>query len=643
MSPPPPTPDGHLETKDETDVTDVSTEQTQAELTYPRPQLVRDRWQDLCGEWDFAFDDDDLGLAEGWMSGGGAFDRRITVPYPPESKLSGVHDTTPRPVVWYRLRVALDRPTEGERLLLHLGAVDHSARVWLNGDLLGRHEGGHTPFSFDVTESLVEGEQVLVVRAEDHADDVTQPRGKQDWLEEPHGIWYHRTTGIWQPVWTEVVPQVRVDALHWTPDVVGARVRVEATLSRVPATGGRVRVRLRLGEELLAEQEVRLLDRHVAFDVALPAARHGQYRGRLLWSPSNPNLVDAVVEVVEDGRTVDTVRSYFGFRSVGVEDGRFVLNGQPCFLRLALEQGYWPESHLAAPSAEALKREVELVKELGFNGIRIHQKVEDPRFLAWCDRLGLLVWGEMPSAFEFAPRAIERVTREWLEVVRRDRSHPCVVTWVPLNESWGVWDIGEVEEQRHYATALYHLTKALDGTRPVISNDGWEHTDSDIWGVHDYAAHGASLAARYDGPDAVRRVLSDRRPGRKRVVLGDPVDRGQPVVLTEFGGLSYTPSEGEKWFGYATVGSVEEFEDRLRELVSAVLDSSELAGFCYTQLTDTEQESNGLLTEDRRPKLPVEVIREILTRPARAIPPEEIDASRRAAARASLDMMPPVE
>jgi len=609
----------------------VSTHPMQDELTYPRPQLVRDRWQDLCGQWDFAFDDDDLGLREGWSTGAASFDRRITVPYPPESRLSGVHDTAPHAVVWYRLRVALDRPTQGERLLLHFGAVDHSATVWLNGDLLGSHEGGHTPFSFDITESLAEGEQVLVVRAEDHADDVTQPRGKQDWLEEPHGIWYHRTTGIWQPVWTEVVPQAWVDELHWTPDVVGARVRVEATLSRLPATGGSLRVRLSLGEELLAEQEVRLLDRHATFDVALPAARHGQHLDRLLWSPSNPNLVDAVVELVEDGRAVDTVRSYFGFRSVGVEDGRFLLNGQPCFLRLALEQGYWPESHLAAPSAEALRREAELVKELGFNGIRIHQKVEDPRFLAWCDRLGLLVWGEMPSAFEFAPRAVERVTREWLEVVRRDRSHPCVVTWVPLNESWGVWDIGEVAEQRHDATALYHLTKALDGTRPVISNDGWEHTESDIWGVHDYAAHGASLAARYDGRESVRRVLSDRRPGPRRVVLGDPVDRGQPVVLTEFGGLSHAPSEGEKWFGYATVGSAEELEDRLRELVRAILDSSELAGFCYTQLTDTEQERNGLLTDDRRPKLPTEVIRGILTRPSRAIPPEEVDASRRSA------------
>jgi len=609
----------------------MSTDPTHADIAYPRPQLVRDRWQDLCGEWEFAYDDDEIGLAEGWMGTRKPFDRRITVPFPPESKLSGIADPSPHDVVWYRRSVDLERPGPGERLVLHFGAVDHAAQVWLNGAQLGGHEGGHTPFSFDVTEALAEGEQVIVVRAEDRAQDVTQPRGKQDWLEEPHGIWYHRTTGIWQPVWAEVVPRTHVSELHWTPDVATARVRVETTLSAAPEGTSRLRVRLTLAEELLAEHTVRVQGRHHEFDVAIPAARHGQYQERLLWSPNSPTLITAVVELLVDDEVVDTVESYFGLRSVGIEDGRFLLNGQPCFLRLALEQGYWPESHLAAPSAQALRREVELVKMLGFNGVRIHQKVEDPRFLAWCDRLGLLVWDEMPSAFEFAPRAVERLTREWLEVVRRDRSHPSVVTWVPLNESWGVWHIAEVEEQQHYATALYHLTKALDGTRPVISNDGWEHTESDIWGVHDYAAHGKSLARRYDGAEAVGRVLRDRRPGPRRVVLGGPVDRGQPVVLTEFGGLSYTPSVGEKWFGYATVGSAEELSDRLRGLVGAVLDNPELAGFCYTQLTDTEQERNGLLTEDREPKLPVEVVHEILTRPARAIPPEEIDANRRAA------------
>lgn len=605
---------------------------------YPRPQLVRPHWQDLCGEWGFAFDDGDAGRGAGWATASEPFDRTITAPYPYESELSGIGDPSPRPVVWYRREVELAPPGPGRRVLLHFGAVDHAAQVWVNGVHVGGHEGGHTPFSFDVTDALVPGEtQLVVVRAEDHADDVTQPRGKQDWLDEPHGIFYKRTTGIWQPVWAEAVPDLHVDELHWTPDVAGAAVTCEVALSRRPDRPVRLRVRLCLGEEELAEHTVRIRDARSRFDVSIPAARHDMHHGRLLWSPERPTLVDADVEVLDEGGAAfDRVASYFGFRSVGVADGRFLLNGQPRFLRLALEQGYWPRSHLAAPGPEALRREAELIKELGFDGVRIHQKVEDPRFLAWCDRIGLLVWDEMPSAFEFAPRAVERVVREWMEVVRRDRSHPCVVTWVPMNESWGVWHLAEVAEQRHHATALYHLTKALDGSRPVISNDGWEHTESDIWGVHDYAPHGESLRGRYDGPAAVDRVLGDRRPGRKKVVLADPVDRGgKPVVLTEFGGLSYAPAAGEKWFGYGTVGSAEELADRLRGLVDAVLDNPELAGFCYTQLTDTEQERNGLLTEDREPKLPVAVVREILTRPSRAVPPEEVDANRRRAATAS--------
>jgi beta-galactosidase/beta-glucuronidase len=611
---------------------DHVTERTNPERVHPRPQLVREDWADLCGQWMFAYDDDDRGVGEAWFSGGEPWDRTITVPFPPESKLSGVHDTTSRTIVWYRRTLEVP-PLDGDRLVLHFGAVDYSARVWVDGTLVGEHEGGHTPFSFDVTDALVRGtEHVVVVRAEDRVDDVTQPRGKQDWLPEPHAIWYHRTTGIWQPVWTERVPATHLTQVHWTPDVAAASVRLEADLSALPEEAHHLRVRLRFGDELLAEQTALLTGRHGRFDVAVPALRHGQYQARLMWSPEAPHLVDAELEVLDaSGRAVDTVRSYFGIRSVRIEDGRFVLNGHPYFLRLALNQGYWPESHLAAPSEDALRREVELAKALGFNGVRIHQKVEDPRFLYWCDRLGLLVWDEMPSAYEFAPAAVERVVREWMEVVRRDRSHPSVVAWVPLNESWGVWHISEDEQQQHHATALYHLTHALDATRPVISNDGWEHTESDIWGVHDYSAFGDSLRRRYADSEAVDRALSDRRPGRRRVVLGDRVDRGQPVVLTEFGGLSFVPEAGQNWFGYATVSSPEELEERLRDLVGAVLDNPELAGFCYTQLADTEQERNGLLTQEREPKLPTETVRQILCRPAAAVPSELIDANRRVA------------
>lgn len=612
------------------------------ETVHPRPQLVRGGWQDLCGQWGFAFDDADRGLCGGWATDPEPFDATITVPYPPESKLSGIGDRGFRPVVWYRRTVRVEGLADSERVLLHFGAVDYAASVWVNGALVGAHEGGHTPFTLDITEVLAAGgEQVVVVRAEDRPEDVAKPRGKQDWLLEPHGIWYHRTTGIWQPVWLERVGAHHLTSVHWTPDVASARVTVQTSLSSLPEGACTIAVRLRLGEEVLAEQTIAVTRTDMVWDVAVPAARHGQHLGRLLWSPENPTLVDATLVVTDaTGKILDEVRSYFGFRSAAVGDGRFLLNGQAYFLRLVLEQGYWPDSHLAAPSGEALRREAELVKEMGFNGVRIHQKVEDPRFLYWCDRIGLLVWDEMPSAYEFSPLAIERVVREWTEVVRRDRSHPCVVTWVPLNESWGVPHMEEVAAQRNYATALYYLTRALDPTRPVISNDGWEHTESDIWGVHDYASHGDSLRERYRDAEAIRRMLRDRRPGRARVLLGEPEDRGQPVVLTEFGGLSFAPAAGERWFGYATVDSQEEYEERLEDLVGAVLENPELAGFCYTQLTDTEQERNGLLTEDREPKIPMVRLREILTRPASAVPTEQTEASRHTARRRTQSPQP---
>jgi hypothetical protein len=607
------------------------------DVVHPRPQLARERWEDLCGPWQFRFDDADDGVADRWYGADIVFDREIVVPFPPESRSSGIADTGFHPVVWYRRAFTAPEVPRGERLLIHFGAVDYRADVWVDGQYVGGHEGGHTPFTVDVTASLRRDgdEHVVVVRAEDRPQDVAQPRGKQDWRPEPHSVWYDRTTGIWQPVWLERVPDLHITELHWVPDVPGASVGVEVRLSRVPDRPVTVRVRLRLGEEPLAEQTVQVADDALHHTIAVPAARNTQDLSRLSWSPQSPTLVDAEVTVLDDGATVDEVRSYLGFRSVGFADGKFLLNGRPLFLRLVLEQGYWPDSLLAAPDADALRREAELIKELGFNGVRVHQKVEDPRFLYWCDRLGLVVWSEMPSAYTFSTTAIERLTREWLEVVRRDRSHPCVVTWVPLNESWGVHDVESVPAQRHYVSALYHLTKALDPSRPAVGNEGWEHTDSDIWGVHDYGAGGAGLRERYGDAAGIERSLREGRPYRRRVVLGDVPRQGRPIVLSEFGGLSYVPSPGERWFGYSTVRSADELVERFDELVSALLDSTELAGFCYTQLTDVQHEDNGLLTEDRTPKVDPERIHAILSRPSRTIPAEEVDLFRAAAARAA--------
>jgi hypothetical protein len=316
-------------------------------------------------------------------------------------------------------------------------------------------------------------------------------------------------------------------------------------------------------------------------------------------------------------------------RSVEVADGKFILNGSPFYLRLALEQGFWPESHLAAPSSRALRTEVELIKELGFNGVRLHQKIEDPRFLYWADRLGIVVWSEMPSAYVYSGRVVERITKEWLEVLERDRSHPSIIAWVPLNESWGVNDIEAREEEANFALSLYHLTKAVDPARPVVSNDGWEHVKSDIWTIHDYSPTGAGLRERYGDREQLGRSLNGRRWARRVLLPRFDEDRGQPVVLSEFGGLSYAPRGDEEWFGYATVASPTEFAEQLKDLVDAICDNDQISGFCYTQLTDTGQERNGLLDEHRRPKLPVAELRKIFSRVAKAVPHEELEISRR--------------
>jgi beta-galactosidase/beta-glucuronidase len=607
---------------------------------YPRPQLVRDRWTDLTGVWQFAYDDAETGVDDGWfglsdLQDRSVYDRDIVVPYPPESPASGLGVREFHRVVWYRRAFeraeAGDRP--GERVILRFGAVDHRASVWVNGQLVTRHEGGHIPFAADVTHALTaSGPQLVVVRAQDDPHDMTQPRGKQDWRERPHAVWYERTTGIWQPVWLEPVPRTHVDALRFAPDldrrVLRIRVRVAGP---IPETL-RLAVRLTLGGAVIAEDTYSATAPVVQRDIPLDGARIQHDRRRYLWSPDHPNLLDAEVRLVlpypdeaEGGKTVDTVRSYCGLRSVGASDRHFVLNGRAYPLRMVLAQNYWPASHLAAPDAEALRREVELVKELGFNGVRIHQKVEDPRFIAWCDRLGVLAWGEMPSAFDFGPRTVRRLTQEWLEVLERDASSPAVIAWVPFNESWGVPNLEHDEAQRSAVRALYHLTKAIDPTRPVIGNDGWENFVADIIGVHDYSPAGEVLRERYGSYEAFEHTQARVQPYYRRITLPPLPEQEQPLVISEFGGVTYDAGREDFWNGYGAVSSPQELLERYRDLVASLLSSPVVAGFCYTQLTDTAQERNGLLTEDRVPKVDPEEIAAINRLPAASAPGQALE------------------
>ena len=613
--------------------------------TYPRPQLTRPRWTDLCGRWGYARDDNDVGTDERWYERVEPFTREIVVPFPPESPASGIGETGFSPVVWYRRTFTVGETglQPGERLMLHLGAVDYRARVWVNGHLVATHEGGHTPFSADVTDALVrvgadgatpggalaDVPQVVTVRAEDPPGDMTQPRGKQDWRERPHAIWYERTTGIWQPVWLEPVPAARISRVTWNPDLSAAVLRVRVHLDGPVPAGVRVGVRLTLHGEVLVDDVYAGTGPVVQRDLPLDASRIQHDRRRYLWSPDHPNLLEATVTLLAgtpDGgtRVLDRVGSYAGLRTIGVAGGRFVLNGRARTLRLVLAQNYWPTTHLAAPDGAALRREVEHVKELGFDGVRIHQKIEDPRFLSWCDRLGVLAWGEMPSALDFDPVTVRRLMAEWTEAVERDVSSPALVAWVPFNESWGVPDLERVPAQRDAVRALFHLTKALDQTRPVVGNDGWEHLVSDIFGVHDYAAAGEVLRERYGSHEAAEHTFERVQPYYRTLTLPGLTRGGQPLMITEFGGITYDPDSQEFWNGYGAVNSAEELLERYEGLVTALLHSSVVAGFCYTQLTDTAQERNGLLDENRVPKVDPALLAEINRRPSAAVPGDAI-------------------
>lgn len=600
--------------------------------SYPRPQLVRAGWVSLDGAWDFGYDDEDRGLAERWFAAGPAqataFDREIQVPFPPESVASGVHDTSFHPVVWYRLVLgAADVPAardEGQ-LLLHFGAVDYRATVWLDGQQVAEHVGGQTPFTADVS-AIWHGDDdhVIVVRAHDDSSATGHPTGKQDWELEPHGIWYHRTTGIWQTVWLEAVPRTHIASIRWTPDVAAGKVRCGVRLSESVSCS--VEVTLRHGPRSVS-RSVMCHQGRAGLEIDVTALAPEDDPDALLWSPDSPTLIDATLTLTsaessarsvgsaEPAEPIDQVVSYFGQRSVAVSRRRFLLNGDPQYLRAVLDQGYWKDTHLANPGTDWLRQEVETILALGFNTVRIHQKAEDPRFLYWADRLGLMVWAETGNARAYSDEAVRLLTNEWADLVRRDRSHPSIVTWVPLNESWGFDEVATSPAQQASAAELAHLTRALDPSRPVISNDGWEHVDSDILGIHDYASRGSRIRLRYGGPRRLRRTLRSDGPAGRRLIVTERqlqrYDAGEvPVMMSEFGGVSYA-GNGATW-GYSTVTSDAEYEAMLRQLFEAVRACPDFVGFCFTQLLDTLQEANGLLDADRRPKLPIAKLREII-------------------------------
>ncbi len=570
---------------------------------HPQPQFQRAEWQNLNGHWEFEFDDSNLGLDEKWASTTKKFSRNITVPFCFESPASGIGDPSFHPWVWYRRTFVVPDAWKDQRVLLHFGAVDYRAIVWVNGRLAGSHEGGHTPFYFDITPLLQGGANTLTVRAEDPPEDRSIPRGKQYWEPSSRGIFYKRTTGIWQTVWLEPVSnKAHLESVRITPSNDGA-VRFEGRVAGREA-GVQLRVIVRSGQNLVAETMSTVQGGRVLAVAGVTNPR--------LWSPTSPNLYDVTFELGRGGEVLDRVQSYFGFRSVAAGAGRILLNDRPLYLKMVLDQGYWPESNLTPPSDEAIQYDIRMTKEMGFNGARKHQKLEDPRFLYWADKLGLLVSSEMANAYVFDEEYVDRFTREWIEAIARDYNHPSIIFWVPINESWGVPNLREARQQNHLK-ALYTLTRSLDATRLVIDNDGWEHTNmTDVFAVHNYARTGELLFGIYQDLGKPEAPVPFR--GRAALAPGYAYN-GAPFVLSEFGGIAYIPTgqqvPKDAW-GYAGVEKTPEAAlARLRGLYEAIARLPAFAGLCYTQLTDVEQEVNGLLTYDRKPKFDAKLVREI--------------------------------
>ena len=560
---------------------------------YPRPQFVRENWLCLNGEWDFSFDTD-------------TFDRKIIVPYAHQSKLSGIDIQDFYDVVWYKRDFTLPTEMQSKNIILHFGAVDYYCQLWVNDIFIAEHTGGHIGFKTDITHALSDGKNKIKLKVEDDAFDLEKPRGKQFWEKTSRGIFYTRTTGIWQTVWLEAVSDTYLENVWLTPDI--DRMALDVHYEITGKTPAELKLDVSIEGMQITSHVIKNAGNEGKFSIGIDKQallREHSYIN-VIWSPDNPRLFDAIFTITVDNEVADTVKSYFGMRKVSIENGRFLLNNAPYYQKLLLDQGYWEDSLLTAPTDEDFIIDITLAKEMGFNGVRKHQKIEDPRFYYHADRMGFLVWGETANAFAFSEKYVKRLTNEWMDAIFRDYNHPCIVVWTPINESWGVPNIMINEQQQSHNAAMVYLTKSLDTTRLVVSNDGWEHTVTDLLTIHDYEGKKDVLLKRYkDLP-----TILDAQPANIPLYANGWEYGGEPILVTEFGGIGFQTGSWEGW-GYTNANSGDDFAQRLYDVISALQESPFIQGYCYTQITDVEQEINGLLTYDRKPKIDLDIIKQI--------------------------------
>ena len=565
---------------------------------YPRPQFVRADWQNLCGEWDFGFGEEtnENNALEGKLS------RKIIVPFSYQTKASGIGLEEHHSVVWYSRKIS---GKVGKRTILNIDGADYETSVFVNGELVGTHVGAYSRFSFDITDFLTKEDNVLTIRCADD-DHPIQVRGKQRWEKQNFGCWYVETTGIYKSVWLEYVDDVYLTNLKITPSIKDYSVRFDFSVNK-PSHDVEVKFAISYYGKPICSARVSADDIDNGVTLRLDS-RELTYQVEH-WNVDNPVLYDVDITVYKNDVPVDAVGSYFGLREYVTNDDKIMLNNVPFYARLVLDQGYWPESGLTPPSEEALVNDILLSKQMGFNGARKHQKVEDERYFYYADILGFTVWCELPSNHWASDKASKQITKEWLDIVTQNYNHPSLVTWVIFNESWGVRNIMVNPEQSNLATGLYYLTKSIDSMRPVISNDGWMHAKSDILTLHHYEQDGDKLYSFYD--DIYKLVEGDIK-GHQHLPFANGYEyEGQPIIMSEFGGTAYVGETNDVCWGYGNgVANDEEYIERLTSLVEAI-NKMNISGYCYTQITDVEQEVNGVLRADRTPKVALEHIKKI--------------------------------
>lgn len=571
---------------------------------HPNPQWERETWKNLNGPWEFEFDFG-CSAVERRLWEKERFDREILVPFCPESRLSGIGYTDFISGVAYRRNFELSQEELSGRVLLHFGAVDYEASVYVNGTLVGSHKGGYTSFCFDITKHVAPGPNTLFVAVKDDVRSGLQPKGKQAHLYASSGCDYTRTTGIWQTVWLEFVPERHIQSAKYYPDPANGKV----TVTGLVQGQGTLQLTALWEDKPVGEAALSVEDGFFTVQLDLSETH--------LWEPGKGGLYTLLLSFGED-----RVKSYFGLRTAKFQGRKFLLNGKSLFQRFVLDQGFYPEGIYTAPTEEDLVKDIQLSFAAGFNGARLHEKVFEARFLYHCDRLGYLVWGEYPNwGLDHAhPLSTETYLNQWSEAVERDFNHPAIIGWCPFNETWGY---REEREKNALLTSLYKLTKRLDPTRPCIDSSGNYRVLSEVYDIHDYDQDTQSFQARWDGlTDRIRETggvipaedpffnSAPEGPSGRAPFFNQPYDN-QPIFVSEYGGIRWPDDTVEGW-GYGNAPATpEEFFARYKGLTEALLNNPEIFGFCYTQLYDVEQEVNGLYTYGRAQKFDISLIQKI--------------------------------